>query len=154
MPNLYDDAHNDPVTHKGASCGDHAALQRADRWLRDNIEPLIAAPAFQQGSLLVITFDEACESGADADSRLDPKRPDSEGGGHVATILVSPLIAAGTRSDRLYHHESVARLSLEALGVHEFPGRAASAPDMGEFFAPAVPSQGAAEPPVRRGERP
>jgi len=133
VPDIYDDAHNDPVTHKGAGCGDHPALQRADNWLRENIEPLIQSPAFQQGGLLVITFDEACTS----DSRLNPTAPHGEGGGHVATILVSPKIAAGTRSAQLYHHESVARLALEALGVNVFPGKAAAAPDMSAFFAPA-----------------
>ncbi len=134
VPNIYDDAHNDPVTKGGAHCGDHAALQRADKWLRDNVGPLIDSADFQKDGLLVITFDEACASGAGADSRFNPKKPSTKGGGQVATLLVSPRIAAGTRSDRLYHHESVARLALEALGVHVYPGRAAKAPDMSEFF--------------------
>jgi len=141
VPNLYDDAHNDPLTHKGSPCGDHAALQRADNWLRENLAPLIDSAAFQQNGLLVITFDEACASGPDSDSRLNPNQPGTEGGGHVATILVSPKIASGTRSDRLYHHQSVARLSLQALGVNVFPGRAATAPDMGEFFTVTAKSQ-------------
>jgi phosphatidylinositol-3-phosphatase len=138
VPNIYDDAHNDPLTHRGAPCGDAEALQRADNWLRENIGPLIDSTVFQQGGLLVITFDEACASGPGADSRLDLKRPGSEGGGHVATILVSPKIAPGTKSDRLYHHQSVARLSLEALGVDVFPRHAATAPDMRELFAKAA----------------
>jgi phosphatidylinositol-3-phosphatase len=135
VPNIYDDAHNDPVTHEGASCGDHVALQRADEWLRENVGPLIDSTEFQD-SLLVITFDEACASGPHADSRLSSNRSESDaGGGRVATVLVSPAIAPGTRSDQLYHHQSVARLSLQALGVHAYPGLAATAPNMGEFFA-------------------
>jgi hypothetical protein len=135
VPNIYDDAHNDPLTHRGATCGDHAALQHADQWLQQNIGPLIDSLAFQKDGLLVITFDEACASGPGSDSRLNPNRPGSKGGGHVATILVSSKIPPGIKSDRLYHHQSVARLSLEALGVHAYPGRAATAPDMSEFFA-------------------
>jgi len=131
VPNLYNDGHNDPKTHSGAACGDHTALQRTDHWLRQNIQPLISSPDFRQSGLLVITFDEAC----DRDSRLRPHGPNEDGGGHVATILVSSRIAAATTSDRLFHHESVARLALEALGVDTFPGLAANAPDMSVFFS-------------------
>lgn len=145
VPNIYNDGHNDPATHSGAACGDHAALQRTDSWLRKNIQPLIASPDFQQGGLLVITFDEACDQGSRADSRLRPNGPNDDGGGQVATVLVSSSIAAATISDRLFHHESVARLALEALGVHTFPGLAAGAPDMSAFFSGSrSPSNGSA----------
>lgn len=137
VPNLFSDAHNNPITRKGAPCGDHAALQRADKWLQENIGPLIESPAFQKGGLLIITFDEACASGPKADSRFDPAHPNVEGGGRVATVLVSTRITPGTRSDRLYHHESVARLTLQALGINVFPGQAVIAPDMSDFFAQA-----------------
>lgn len=134
VPNIYDDGHNDPKTHEEAGCGDHAALQHADQWLQTNVAPLIASPAFQDGGLLVITFDEACDSGPHADLRFSPTQH-HDGGGRVATILVSPLIAPGTKSDVLYHHQSTLRLTLEALGANEFPGAAAKAPDMSAFFS-------------------
>jgi phospholipase C len=135
VPDIYDDAHNDPPGKDSglAPCGDHVALQHADQWLRDNIGPLIDSPAFQD-SVLVITFDEACDTGSRTDARFSPDTKGREGGGHVATVLVSPLIKPGTRSDKLYHHESVLRLALEGLGVNEFPGGAAHANDMGVFF--------------------
>lgn len=148
VPNIYNDGHNDPKTHSGAGCGDHAALQRTDRWLRKNIQPLIASPDFQQGGLLVITYDEACDKGPHADLRQRPNGP-NDGGGHVATVLVSSRIAPGTTSDRLFHHESIARLTLEALGVDTFPGLAASAPDMSAFFRSSRSSSNAS-----RGEAP
>ena len=57
------------------------------------------------------------------------------GGGHIAGVLVGAhLPETGCVSDTIFHHESILRLSLRALGVEEFPGAAATAPDLGEFF--------------------
>src|SRR6185312_16910019 len=103
------------------------------------IGPLIDSPTFEN-TLLVITFDEACATGRDGDSRFTPKDRRHDGGGHVATVLVSRRIKPGTRSDELYHHESVLRTALEALGIHEYPGRALHATPMSAFF---VQRQGA-----------
>jgi len=36
----------------------------------------------------------------------------------------------------LYQHQSTLRLLLKGLGFNTFPGDAASAPDMSEFFNP------------------
>ncbi|MGH9523305.1 MAG: alkaline phosphatase family protein [Terriglobales bacterium] len=135
VPNIYDDAHNDPPGGETgiAPCGDHPAMQQADKWLKENIGPLIDSPPFAN-SLLIITFDEACATGPDGDWRFSPQDKRRDGGGHVATILISPRIKPGTRSNELYHHESVLRTALEVLGIDEFPGRAAHARSMSEFF--------------------
>ena len=135
VPNLYDDGHNDPVTRKRAGCGDHQALQGVDAWLKSNMEPLIGSVTFERGGLLVIVFDEGCEIGPKADWRYDPKRRDLKGGGHIPALVISSRTPAGTTRDELYHHESVLRLSLRALGVEQFPGLAGSAPDMNGFFS-------------------
>ncbi len=134
VPNLYNDGHNDPVTHQKAVCGDHRALQNIDGWLKENMDPLIGSTTFQHGGLLIIVFDEACEAGPKADWRYDPKLPHVNGGGRVPAVIVGSQIVPGTRSDVLYHHESVLRLSLRALGVEQLPGIAGNAPDMNEFF--------------------
>ena len=138
-PNLYNDAHHDAVTKKLAPCGDHRALQKSDTWLKENIAPVIESPMFQRGGLLIIVFDEACEDGAHEDSRYEPKHRDERGGGHVAAVVVSPLTPAGTKVDRLFHHESVLRLSLRALGIEQMPGFATTAPDMDEFIKAKKP---------------
>jgi phosphatidylinositol-3-phosphatase len=109
IPNVLDDAHD-------------GTLPAADQWLSTNIDPLIKSSAFQSGAVLIIVFDEA----EDADI--------SHGGGHVPFIIVGPQIKNGFRSSTFYQHESTLRLVLSALGVKSFPGAAASAPDMGEFF--------------------
>jgi hypothetical protein len=58
------------------------------------------------------------------------------GGGRILTLLVSSKTKPAYRSIALYHHESILRLSLEALGLDEnhWPGGAKNAPSMAEFF--------------------
>jgi phospholipase C len=109
VPNLCDDAHDCP-------------LATADSWLQTNIDPLINSATFQKDGLLIIVFDEA--------SDLDF----TQGGGHVAAVVVSPFSKAGYKSIALYQHQSVLRLMLEGLGIKKLPGDAASAPAMWEFF--------------------
>jgi len=72
--------------------------------------------------LLIITFDESV--GTDTQN----------GGGHVATVIVSPQAKAGFQSTTLYQHQSTLRLILQGLGVSNLPGASSSAPQMGEFF--------------------
>jgi phosphatidylinositol-3-phosphatase len=113
-PNGCDDAHD---------CG----LNVADNWLKTNIDPLIKSPQFQKDGLLVIAFDE---SGND----------NTNGGGRVAAVIISPFAKTGYKSTTVYKHESVLRLMLEGLGVKTLPGAAASAPKMWEFFTFTPPS--------------
>jgi len=110
VPNLCNDAHDCP-------------LATADSWLRTHIAPLLASATFQQDGLLVITFDES-----DSDN--------AHGGGRIAWVVVSPKAKRGYQSTTLYQHQSTLRLTLEALGITLFPGAAATAPAMSEFFAP------------------
>jgi len=133
VPNLFDDGHD----VKGANgrsqglarCGDANALKQSDDWLKDILSPLLASKTFADSGLLVITYDESC---------LDDTSDGAghEGGGRVATILVSSKVKPAYRSIVLFHHESTLRLSLEALGLDEnhWPGGARNAPSMAEFF--------------------
>ena len=106
-PNLCNDAHD-------------CSLATADQWLQTNIDPLVKNATFQQDGLLVIVFDEA---GSD----------NTNGGGHVPCVIVSPKAKRGYEGVGVYEHQSLLRLTAEALGVAA-PNAAASAPDMGEFF--------------------
>jgi len=114
-PNLCNDAHN-------------CSLNTADAWLQTNIDPLIKSALFQKDGLLVIWWDESA-----SDNR--------NGGGQVAWTVVSPFAKHGYRSTTFYQHQSTLRLTLKALGVGVFPGQAATAPDMDEFFTiPVAPA--------------
>jgi acid phosphatase len=108
-PNLLNDGHD-------------GSLAQADAWLQSNIAPLIASPAFQASGLLIITFDEGDQSDI------------AHGGGHVATVIVSSKSKKNYTSQTVYQHQSLLRLTLAASGVNTFPGAAAIAPDMTEFF--------------------
>jgi acid phosphatase len=134
IPNLYDDGHTNPRTGKDAGCRDPESLRRADHWLEQNLKPVIDTESFAKDSLLIVAFDEACDAGRKADSHINPNRGHG-GGGRIPVVLIGAGIpAGGCVSDTVFHHESVLKLSLKALGVDEFPGGSGSAADMGEFF--------------------
>ncbi|MFZ0808039.1 MAG: alkaline phosphatase family protein [Candidatus Sulfotelmatobacter sp.] len=109
VPNVLDDAHD-------------GTLAQADAWLQQNIAPLLASSAFQTSGLLVITFDESDAS------------DNANGGGHIATVVVSSKAKTNYTSQTFFQHQSTLRLTLAALGVDAFPGAAGTAPDMTEFF--------------------
>jgi len=109
VPNALNDAHD-------------GSLASADQWLSTNIDPLIKSNTLHYGGLLVIVFDESVLSDL------------SHGGGHVTTVVVGPQVKSGFQSATFFQHQSTLRLVLSTLGVNSFPGSAASAPDMGEFF--------------------
>jgi len=108
-PNLCNDAHDCP-------------LATADQWLQTNIDPLVTNAAFQRDGVLVIVFDEAGSGDA------------TDGGGHVACVIVSPKAKRAYQGVGVYQHQSLLRLTGEALGLTTLPNAAATAPDMGEFF--------------------
>ena len=110
VPNLSDDAHN-------------GTLQTADAWLQTNIAPLLANPSFQVDGLLIIVFDES-----DTDT--------TNGGGRVVWAVISPKAKRGFTSSTVYQHQNTLRLMAEGLGLTSFPGAAASASNMAEFFNP------------------
>lgn len=117
VPDLLDDAHD-------------GSLAQADAWLQANIAPLLASPDFTgpNGGMLIITFDEA------EDSDLQG------GGGHVGWVAIGPdanrhYPPSGSQTPvKFYQHQSTCRFMMKLAGVSVFPGAAATAPDMYEFF--------------------
>jgi len=109
VPNALNDAHD-------------GTLAAADHWLKSNIAPLIASSTFQNGGLLIIVFDESVLTDL------------SYGGGHVTMVVVGPQVKTGFQGSTTFQHQSTLRLVLSTLGVSSFPGAAAAAPDMSEFF--------------------
>jgi phosphatidylinositol-3-phosphatase len=107
IPNQCNDAHD-------------CRLPVADAWLAKHVPQIIESEAFRSGGVLFVTFDE--------DAGEDP------GGGHIATIVVSPLVAAGTRSAVRYDHYSLLRTIEDAWGL-DCLARACEAEPMSDFFA-------------------
>lgn len=119
VPNLEDDGHDCP--NEAPLCSDAEKLVNVDQWIQTNLSGLIQSPAFQN-SVLIYTWDESVL----ADT--------ANGGGHVATILISPKVRSGYQSKTMYQHQSTLKLTMQLLGITDYPGAAATAPDMTEFF--------------------
>jgi len=109
VPNVLDDAHD-------------GSLGMADHWLSTNIDTLIKSISFKNDGLLIVVFDESVQSDS------------AHGGGHVALVVIGPKVKTGYQSRSFYQHQSTLRPVLSTLGLSSFPGSAASAPNMGEFF--------------------
>jgi hypothetical protein len=125
-PNLCYDAHDYPCKNQS---GAGSALADIDTFLATWIPKITASPAYKQGGLIEITFDES--DGAQSDSTAccgetaGPASPlpgiTGPGGGRVGAVLLSPFIKPGTRSTRPYNHYSTLAtderlLHLSALG--------------------------------------
>ncbi len=105
----------------------------ADNFLKNTIGPLLASAPFQPGGdgVLIIWADEA---DLGTDNRCSATV--STGcGGHILVAMIGPQVKAGYKSTATYHHQSVLRTVLEAMGTTaNFPSAADTAPDMREFF--------------------
>jgi acid phosphatase len=119
LPNLADDGHDCP--NEAASCNDNQKLANADQWIQTNLAGFIQSLA-SQSAVLIYTWDESDITDT------------ANGGGHVATILMGTKVRAGHQSTTMYQHQSTLKLTLQLLGVTDYPGAAATAPDMSEFF--------------------
>lgn len=107
VPNLKHDAHD----------GSPAA---ADKWLKENIGPLVNSHLFQPGSnsVLFITFDNG----------------DGDDPGQVLTAVIGDKVHRGVKVDTAFRHENTLRTVMELLGLKNFPGASATASPMNEFF--------------------
>jgi len=105
VPNMVDDMHDGTVA-------------QGDAFLKAFVPRITGSTAFAN-SLLVITWDEGSSSVG--------------GGGRVATIVVSPHVAAGTRSATSHSHYSLVRTIEDAWGLGCL-AQTCAANDMGEFF--------------------
>ncbi|HVA22182.1 MAG TPA: alkaline phosphatase family protein [Candidatus Micrarchaeia archaeon] len=117
-PNSCADGHDYPRCANGGAGG----LGQANRFLSAWVPRIQASPAYRQGGLIIITFDEADGAyGACCGETVSPqlgspshpnvKRPGylGPGGGRVGAVLLSPYIAPGTRSAVPYNHYAILR---------------------------------------------
>lgn len=118
-PNAENDAHDCPTG--GSLCTDDAKLAAADTWLKNNLDPLIHAPALAN-SVFIIVFDESLDVDV------------INGGGKVAMVMAGSHVKTGFKSTTFYQHQSTLRLVMDLLRVTDHPGNSATAPTMQEFF--------------------
>lgn len=82
--------------------GHDSSVEHADRWLKRTFEPLIENPVFMDGTLLIITFDEA--------------HKDTESN-QIYTVLIGDQVKPGSKSGECYDHYGLLRTIEDALGL-------------------------------------
>ena len=121
VPNLCDDGHDSPCV-TGAPGG----LAQADAFLAQWVPTIMAAPAYRDGGLIVVTFDEGSDTAACCGEApgLTPDHPNvplpgrtGPGGGRTGAVLLSPLIKPGTVSTVPYNHYSLLRTIEDIFGL-------------------------------------
>jgi hypothetical protein len=147
-PDLCSDGHDEPCID-----GRPGGLVSADAFLREWIPRIQASPAYRQGGMIVVTFDEAEDGpGGDADSSAccdQPQFPNTpnnggptpgQGGGRIGAVLLSPFVKPGSTNLTAYNHFSLLRSVEDMFGL-EHLGYAARAGLKG--FGPEVFNAGA-----------
>jgi hypothetical protein len=117
-PNLDNDMHN-------------GTISQADSWLSANIGPILNSQAFQNNGLVILTFDEGDDSSPVDSSGCCGYSP---GGGHIVTILISPLVKKGFKSTVPETHYNLLRTIEDAWGLAHL-GKTANVSPMSEFFS-------------------
>jgi phosphatidylinositol-3-phosphatase len=121
-PNLCNDGHDYPCTNQSSG---PSALADIDSFLRTWVPKITASPAYKQGGLIEITFDES--DGAQSDSTAccgeitSPGSPlpgiTGPGGGKIGAVLLSPFIKPGTTTTTAYNHYSTLAADEQLLGL-------------------------------------
>jgi len=121
-PTLCNDGHDYPCANQPSGS---SALADIDTFLETWIPVITASPAYHQGGLIEVTFDES--DGAQSDSTAccnevaGPASPlpgiTGPGGGKVGAVLLSPFIHPGTRSSTPYNHYSTLATDERLLGL-------------------------------------
>lgn len=136
VPSLCHDGHDHPCASK-----EPGGLVSADRFLREWVPRITGSPAWKEGGLLIVTFDEAQASDASACCN-EPTGPNTKapgvrgpGGGRTGAVLLSTYIKPGTVSDVPYNHYSLLRsiedvFGLPYLGYAGQPGLASFGADV------------------------
>jgi hypothetical protein len=123
-PNLCDDGHD--------SCGGDAVAQ-TDGWLAHTVPTILGSSAFQQGGALFLTWDEGTDDAGCCGL--------GQGGGAVATLVISPLARRGYRSSIPFDHYSLLRTIEDGWHLGELgntnPATQPYTLPMSDFFQPA-----------------
>jgi hypothetical protein len=138
-PNLCHDGHDQPCVN-----GEPGGLVSADQFLRTWVPKITGSPAWAEGSLLVVTFDEAESGDATACCGEQPgyNTPNpggttpGPGGGRTGTVLVSQYIQPGTTNATPYNHYSLLKSTEDifALPYLGYAGQAGLAAFGGDVY--------------------
>ena len=120
-PNLCMDGHDAPCAD-----GDPGGLTEINGFLQIWVPQILNSPAYKQGGLLLVTFDEGSTSSAccGETSGKSPSHPNvakpginGPGGGLVGLVALSPFIKPRTVSTVKYNHYSMLRTIEDIFGL-------------------------------------
>lgn len=97
-----------------------------DEWLASLVPGILESPAWLEGGLLFITFDEGSTASGCCGNAS---------GGRVATLIIGPGVIPGIRSETAQTHYSLLRTIEESWGLAPL-GEARTAAVMREYFRP------------------
>lgn len=121
VPDLCEDGHDAPCAD-----GRPGGLVSADQFLQTWIPKVLASPAYADGGLVVVTFDEAENTGDASACCNEPMGYNTinpggvipgAGGGRTGAVLLSPFIAAGTVNATPYNHYGLLRSVEDIFGL-------------------------------------
>jgi phosphatidylinositol-3-phosphatase len=119
-PNLCDDGHDAPCVD-----GRPGGLVSADAFVKNWAPQILRSPAYAQGGLLIVTWDEG-NLGPDTSEACcgEPSGPSTPqpgilgpGGGRTGTVVVSPFTQPGTRNKTPYNHYAMLRSVEDLFGL-------------------------------------
>jgi len=124
-PNLCHDGHDEPCVN-----GEPGGLVSADAFLKTWVPRITSSPAYKDGGLLLVTFDEAeAEPGAHGDATAccgQPQFPNTPnnggpvvgmGGGRVGAVVLSSCVTPGSVNQTAYNHFSFLRTTEDVFGL-------------------------------------
>jgi hypothetical protein len=117
-PNLCHDGHDTACKN-----GEPGGLTSADQFLQTWVPRIVSSPAYQDGGMVVVTWDESENSDATAccNEQPGPNTPSpgisGPGGGRVGAVVVSPFVVPGTSSAVAYNHYSLLRTIEDLFGL-------------------------------------
>jgi phosphatidylinositol-3-phosphatase len=118
-PNLCDDGHDSPCVD-----GRPGGLVSANDFLKTWVPRITGSPAYADGGLLMVTFDESASGAEDCCGEpMGPNTPNNggptpgNGGGRVGAVLLSRYIKPGTVNDTPYNHYSMLRSMEDIFGL-------------------------------------
>jgi hypothetical protein len=125
-PDLCADGH-DPSPCAGGAPGSYDGI---NNFLSTYVPKITGSPAYADGGLLIVTFDEA--SGDASSCCGEPPGPNvtnpgrtGPGGGRIGAVLVSPYIKANSTNETPYNHYSLLRSTEDLFGLTPHLGYAA-----------------------------
>jgi hypothetical protein len=118
-PDLCSDAHDEPCVD-----GRPGGLTSADEFLKTWVPRITQSPAYAEGGLLIVTFDEAEDDASDCcNEPMGPNTPNNggptqgNGGGRIGAVLLSPFVKPGSVVDTPYNHYSLLRSTEDMFGL-------------------------------------